>query len=573
MLRLAGLSAPRSAGKKAILALSSSSSPSVLGISQAPYVLRAFSTALGTTANATTVPTGGATAEPPPSSPSATAAHRPPALQEIPTLPIFGSMIELHSGIPPLDQNDMTNYFRRLYQTYGPFFSMGIPGFGTGLDGKLYIVRDLQEMMKVLKLEGSYPSGLVEREWPMIDWMNDKHYSSVGLLSRGEEWKRLRSFMQKDLLAPAAARDYLPGILMGAAKASRKAAEYANDGQLDRYFNNCALDMFTEVLFGGDGGGEGMSAEEYRIFCDSAVEGLSGMFDIIRDPMEHVYHKVGYKSKKVKRFNELFDTMDVIARRRLEKFLVHVQNGTLTKEEEHSYFNKLLQRQPESQVTPDELLQISTLMYVAAVDTTAAKTSWNLVQLSLHPEFQDQLYEQLARAVQKEGSLTPNVLDKSEVPLLQAMIRETHRCTPSVFADLSKQVSESITVYGHTLPAGSTIVFDSLTHQMDPNLVEDPLSFRPERWLKESVEARKGTAAAIVDHPFYSGPFSQGARRCPGSRVAYLEVQAMIAQLLLDWKIVGPTDVHWKDYPSKMMTLCVPIFSENVRFVPRTSEH
>ena len=45
---------------------------------------------------------------------------------------------------------------------------------------------------------------------------------------------------------------------------------------------------------------------------------------------------------------------------------------------------------------------------------------------------------------------------------------------------------------------------------MDPKIVESPMEFKPERWLKDAVDRRKGTPAAIVDHPFFSGPFSQG---------------------------------------------------------------
>lgn len=389
-----------------------------------------------------------------------------------------------------------------------------------------------------------------------------------GLLGRGDEWKRLRGFIQKDLLAPASARGYLPSILHGAAKASRKGPDrYAQDGELYRYFNDSALDMFTEVLFGGDD----LSDDEYRLFCDSAADGLAMLFNIMRDPIEHLYRAIGFRSPQVRRFTKLFDVQDRIVRRRLDRFLAKVEHGTLSDEERNSYFFKLLERQPDSPVSRDELLQIGILLYVAAVDTTAAKASWNVVQLALHPDFQKKLHDQLSRAVAatKGGELTASVLTGPDVPLLPALIRETHRCTPVVFADLVKRVSVETAVHGVPLPAGSTVAFDSLTNVMDSDLVDEPLSFRPERWLKEAVEARRGTPSEIIDHPFYSGPFSQGARRCPGSRVAHLEVQALVARLVLDWKIEGPSAMHWDDYPGSLKTLRVPAFSDDIRFSPR----
>jgi cytochrome P450 len=476
-------------------------------------------------------------------------------------------MIPAYSGIPAFDMNHMSRYFRRLYAEHGPFLSLGFPGLGTGIKGTLYVVRDPDEMLKIIRQE-KHPSGIVELEWPLIDYMNAKGYSAVGLLGRGEEWKRLRGFIQKDLLAPASARGYLPGILLGAAKASGKApAACARSGELYRYFNDSALDMFTEVLFGGDD----LPPGEYRLFCDSAADGLALLFAIMRDPLESLYRAAGYRSAKVRRFAELFDVLEGIVRRRLDRFLEKVGRGALSEGERSSYFAKLLERQPDSPVSRDELLQIVIFMYVAAVDTTAAKASWNVVQLALHPDFQERLRHQLSRAVAAGGGdLTAAVLAGPDVPLLPALVRETHRCTPVAFADLVKKVSVETAVHGVPLPAGSTVVFDSLTNAMDPDLVDDPLAFRPERWLRGAVEARRGTPSEIIDHPFYSGPFSQGARRCPGSRVAHLEVQALVARLVLDYKIEGPPGAgHWDDYPGELKTLRVPAFGDGIRFSPR----
>jgi cytochrome P450 len=82
--------------------------------------------------------------------------------------------------------------------------------------------------------------------------------------------------------------------------------------------------------------------------------------------------------------------------------------------------------------------------------------------------------------------------------------------------------------------------------------------FRPERWLPEAVEARKGTAAEVLDHPLFSGPFSQGARRCPGSRVSRNEVLILLSQLILDWEITTPVK-SWKDVTVVLDTVNAPL--------------
>ena len=41
----------------------------------------------------------------------------------------------------------------------------GFPGFGTGLHGLMYTIYDPNEMVKVVRSEGAYPSGIVEKLW------------------------------------------------------------------------------------------------------------------------------------------------------------------------------------------------------------------------------------------------------------------------------------------------------------------------------------------------------------------------------------------------------------------------
>lgn len=80
-----------------------------------------------------------------------------------------------------------------------------------------------------------------------------------------------------------------------------------------------------------------------------------------------------------------------------------------------------------------------------------------------------------------------------------------------------KTSNEGVTLHGVDVPADNVVVFDSISKAFDPNLVEgDPDAFVPDRWLPEAVQARKGTPAAVLDHPLFFSPFSAGACMCPG---------------------------------------------------------
>lgn len=137
-----------------------------------------------------------------------------PTLKEVPSLPVVGSMISAYSGYRVnFKGTSLVSDIRERNKEFGPFYSVGLPGFGVGLYCTIYVLSDPDVMAKILRQEAAYPSGIVEGEWPLIDWMERKGYRTVGFMKRGPEWKRIRTFLQKDLLAPASARGYLPGTL------------------------------------------------------------------------------------------------------------------------------------------------------------------------------------------------------------------------------------------------------------------------------------------------------------------------------------------------------------------------
>lgn len=218
------------------------------------------------------------------------------------------------------------------------------------------------------------------------------------------------------------------------------------------FLNIAAFDMFNSVLYGGE---RGMSDEEYENFCFNATEALSEVFDIMRNPFSKLLWDVaGYETSQMKKFKGHMDIVDDIARRRAKSFLDRAKKGELTEDEKKSYFNKLIERQSESGISEEEMIESAILVMTAGVDTTASKTSWNILQLAIHPDIQETLYQQIQKAMEEEDGDLAAVIEKSKVPLLSAFVRETHRCTPPVASDIVKEVSVPTEIHGITLPAG-----------------------------------------------------------------------------------------------------------------------
>jgi len=179
----------------------------------------------------TTFPTRSLSTAPQTLEPSSTATptRTCPHLRKVPSLPLVGSMIPQHSKIPKFEldkQYELNNTIRALY---GNFMTMGFPGFGKGLHGTMYNIFDPHEMAKIVRSEGSNPSGAVEQLWlwrralrdsesALISQKNDgtAQKYDYGLLDQGDGWKRQRTFLQTGMLDPRAARGFVPGIVAAA---------------------------------------------------------------------------------------------------------------------------------------------------------------------------------------------------------------------------------------------------------------------------------------------------------------------------------------------------------------------
>ena len=194
----------------------------------------------------------------------------------------------------------------------------------------------------------------------------------------------------------------------------------------------------------------------------------------------------------------------------------------------------------------------------AGVDTTGGLLTWKLLFVALCATTQERIHAELSASMNRHSvdHLIPACITPKEAPYLHAALRESHRLANTTITIPMKTLIAETVVHDVTLPASSVVLFDSFTTGMRPDLVGDQgKDFDPSRFLPDAIAARKGTAAAILDHPFFVGPFSQGARKCPGSRVANMEAAALLGQLVLDWHITVPGIQHWTDVPYDLETL------------------
>jgi cytochrome P450 len=531
-----------------------------------------------------------------------------PQLRHVPSLPFVGSIIKQYSGVPGFEPEHAFDNWPKMTKQFGDFYTIGLPGIGSGSHGTIHILQDPTEMMRVLRSEGKFPSSIVTNQWPF-----HKHFETIPemgrtpkLLGMGEEWKLIRNFMQKDLLSPTASRRYIPNIVKACKYVSRGIAHRTED--VNMYLNEASFDMFwyerfhalfilvllkpmvvshtchyrstpstSTVLLGQFPRLTDPSTKPRPndvLFCRAVTEALH-INGQLTNSLKHtlLVKNLGIETALYKKFTQNWTAAMRIGNEYIREMKEKRAAGQLNEYEEASYWNQAHIRRLEenSELTEQEVDMLCYSMLTASVDTTAGNLAWHLLHMGVNPEKQDKLHDEIRSLYDScGGTFTEDSFSSAKAPYLHAWLRESHRMTNPTNLVPIRKIAQDLEIYGVVFPAGTTFGFDAVSKSLDPTLVDKPDEFIPERWLPEAVTARKGTRAAMLDHPLFSEPFGQGARRCPGSRVARNEAMVLMSQLVLDWKISVPGVKTWRDVPYGLQTVNAP-FLPKMQFDPRIS--
>ena len=163
-------------------------------------------------------------------------------------------------------------------------------------------------------------------------------------------------------------------------------------------------------------------------------------------------------------------------------------------------------------------------MVIAGFETSAGAISWALYDIASIPEVQAKLHAELKTAglLQSDGKEgRPVIWEDLALPYLNAVIKESARINPVASQGTIRTTEQDTAMGGYWVPKGA-MVFVQLNsvHNSIWNW-DDPLSFKPERWL----EGGSGN-----DNPAYI-PFSMGPRSCVGQNMAWVTVRVVLLEL------------------------------------------
>lgn len=135
------------------------------------------------------------------------------------------------------------------------------------------------------------------------------------------------------------------------------------------------------------------------------------------------------------------------------------------------------------------------------------------------------------------GGIIKSESQLSNLPYLQACIKETLRLHPPGPLLLPRRATETCKVMNFNVPKDTQIYVNIWAIGRDPSIWgDDALSFKPERFLNCNLDYR--------GNDFEFLPFGSGRRICPGLPIASKQVQLSLVSLLyhFQWEIPDNMD-------------------------------
>ncbi|XP_076927778.1 cytochrome P450 93A3-like [Bidens hawaiensis] len=181
----------------------------------------------------------------------------------------------------------------------------------------------------------------------------------------------------------------------------------------------------------------------------------------------------------------------------------------------------------EIDLTKENIKALILNLFTAGTDPTALTIEWALAELINHPEIMKKATKEIDSNIGKNRLIEES--DICDLPYLQSVVKETLRLHAPAPLIPRKSTTDCI-VAGYHIPAKTNIFVNIWAIGRDPYHWENPLEFRPERFLDNLLDVR--------GQHFHMLPFGTGRRICPGTSLALSMIQITLGAMIqcFEWK-------------------------------------
>ncbi|KIP07386.1 hypothetical protein PHLGIDRAFT_19184 [Phlebiopsis gigantea 11061_1 CR5-6] len=386
----------------------------------------------------------------------------------------------------------------------------------------------------------------------------------------GDVHSRHRKIMNPAFSAPQL-RSFLPLFRRSSAKLCQQWRDellnHNSDGlvfPVNKWLARTTLDVIGESAFdfqfGALDNSENEVTREYdNMFSDSVLHlpPIEAVFEglwtyLPRSLLDHVRH---LPTRKYARFERTLRVMNKVSKQLIEQKSEMLLHGDKTTKDVMSVLVRAnASENPKTRLTDEEMVSQMAALTLAGHETTANTISWLLWELAKHPDFQDTLRAEIAQKreeVTARGDADFSMEELESMRCLQAAMKETlryHNIIYHLFRVAEKDdvipLSNPIrTKSGELITeiaigAGQVVVPNIAVYNRLPEIWgEDAHTRNPMRHLTGNIDTqiRLGMFANVMS-------FSAGLRGCIGWRFSVIEMQAIVADLIENFKFSIPDE-------------------------------
>ncbi|KAB2094357.1 hypothetical protein ES319_A02G152100v1 [Gossypium barbadense] len=182
-------------------------------------------------------------------------------------------------------------------------------------------------------------------------------------------------------------------------------------------------------------------------------------------------------------------------------------------------------RKENRKLEEKEIVALCSEFFTGGIDTTSTTLEWIMASLVKHPHIQDKLFKEI-KGVVSDGEVEIKDGDLRKMPYLRAVILESLRRHPPSHFLIPHTVTKNVVLGGFLVPKNSIVIFIVVETGRNPNVWENPMEFKPERFLNNGDFDISGTKEIKMM------PFGVGKRMCPAYRLAMLHLKYFVANLV-----------------------------------------
>ncbi|KAI8503032.1 hypothetical protein Bbelb_188530 [Branchiostoma belcheri] len=191
-----------------------------------------------------------------------------------------------------------------------------------------------------------------------------------------------------------------------------------------------------------------------------------------------------------------------------------------------AYFDAL---QEKDVADSSHLLPMVADLLTAGMETTATTLHWAALYMSLNPDIQRKVQDELEAAVGKGKA--PTLADVSKLPFTEATIKEIQRICNVAPLAVPRMTTVDVELRGYSIPKGTQVCMNIYSAHMDPKYFPEPEVFNPNRFLGDDGKVQKMDAF---------NPFSAGRRICIGEQMARNELLIFFTTMMTHFSFKLP---------------------------------